>query len=113
MLQLVCHQISSKTSDADRTRGRPTRWNLHSYSLLRSTRPGAEHATRVQALLLGGPLAAEVRLGRPAICPEPAVKRTPDSVVIQVPAGGDYLGLDRKITGPFHLAEIRRTPGPH
>jgi hypothetical protein len=34
-------------------------------------------------------------------------------IVVEVPTGGDDLGLDREVSSPFHFAEIRRAAGSH
>jgi hypothetical protein len=67
----------------------------------------------MEVLLLWRPLAAQVGLGRAAIGSPAAVQAATDSIVVEVAAGGDNLGLDREISGPFHFAEIRRAPGSH
>jgi hypothetical protein len=72
-----------------------------------------EHTTWVQTLVLGGPFAAEVRFGRPAVCPHPAVKAAAYAIVVQESARGYHLRLDRKVARPIYLAEIRRPARSH
>jgi hypothetical protein len=67
----------------------------------------------MQALLLLGPLTAQVWFGRPSIWTLPPMQRTTNPVVVQKGASGDDLGFDREITGSLDLAEIRRAPGTH
>jgi hypothetical protein len=61
----------------------------------------------VQTLVLGGPFAAEVGFGRPAIRPLPAVKAAAYAIIVQESASGYHLRLDRKVPRTFYLAEIR------
>jgi hypothetical protein len=70
-------------------------------------------AAGMQPLVLRGPFAAQIGLGRPSVGPRPPVKTAGDSIVIQEAAGRDDFGLDREVTRPLYLAEIRRPPGTH
>ncbi len=72
-----------------------------------------EHTTRVKTLVLGGPFAAEVRFGRPAVRPNPTVKAAAYPIIVQEPAGGDNLRFDGKVTRTLYLAEIRRPARSH
>ena len=67
----------------------------------------------MKPLILGRPVAAQVGLGWTPIGPGAPVEATANPVVIQIAAGGNDLGLDREVSCAFHLAEIRRTAGPH
>ena len=82
-------------------------------SLNRAPAARCEDATRVEALVLRGPVAAEVRLRWSAICPDPAVQAASDTIVVQESAGGDDFRLDGKVACALHLAEIRRPAGTH
>src|SRR5687768_13817121 len=67
----------------------------------------------MKPLVLGRPVAAQVWLRWTPIGPGAPVQAAADPIVIQITAGGNDLGLDREVPGAFHLAEIRRTTGPH
>jgi hypothetical protein len=64
-------------------------------------------------MLLRGPLAAEIGLCRTTVGPSAAVQGAANAIIIQICTGGDDLRLDRKVAGPFHLAEIRRPARSH
>ena len=76
--------------------------------LTRSTAPTwGEHTARVQALVLWGPFAAEVRFGRPAVGPYPPVQAAAYSIIVKEPTSGDHFRLDGEVARPVYLAEIR------
>ncbi len=56
----------------------------------------------------GRPLEAEIGLGGPAVGPVPAVQGAGHPVVPEVAAGRDHLHLQRVVSRPIDLAEIRR-----
>src|SRR5215212_1560492 len=70
-------------------------------------------AAGVQALVLGRPVTAQIRFGRPAICPHASVETAANTVLIQVPTGRNHLSLDREVAWTLYLAEIRRAARTH
>src|SRR3954451_13077311 len=78
-----------------------TRWSWRAHP------PPSEDTARVKRVLLGGPLAAQVGLGRAAVGSTALVQRTTDAIVVEIPAGRDHLRLDGVVPSTFHLAEIR------
>src|SRR5690349_15830966 len=67
----------------------------------------------MQALLLLRPVTAEVGFRRATVGTLAAMEGAANPVFIQIIACRNDLGLQREVTGPLHLAEIRRSPRAH
>src|SRR6185312_5181040 len=87
--------------------GNCTKWSCRAHST------AGENTAGVQRVFLRRPIATQVRLGRTAIRPPALVQGTTDAIVVEIPAGRDYLRLDGVVPRTFHLAEIRGAARTH